>query len=367
MTPTSSMTASPPAPASDPPVESDALLDWDDVRQRLDWTGILIGNGASIAFWDDFRYDSIFERAQLVSLTHSLSGDDKAIFDAFNSTNFEQALAALKTSRVVLAALGRDPTYLKERYDSIQAALFDAIHSVRVPWSTHARFLAKLQAIRDELVTYKWVYSLNYDLVLYWAIMSRNRGRGVADFFWQDDLSFNPGNVVPLDYAAEWTRVVWLHGGIHLRRHIDGTIYKERAAPETAGNLLTQFQTSYTGNTTPLLVSEGTAEDKYRAITRSSYLEFALRRLGLHDGGLIVFGSSLRSEDQHLVRAIKEQPVANLAFSMRPGGDPDAIRSRKAELRAQFPRANLYFFSAATHPLGADSLKVKRGLFGGVS
>jgi hypothetical protein len=196
--------------------------------------------------------------------------------------------------------------------------------------------------------------------------MSRDRGSGIADFFWHTDLSFDPSDVVPLEWASDWTRIVWLHGGIHLRRHIDGTIFKARSTPDT-GNLLDKFKTSYTANATPLLVSEGTAEDKYRAITRSSYLEFALRSLTGHNGGLVVFGSSLRTEDQHLVRAINEQPIGDLAFSLRPAIKSSTIRQRKAELRAQFPSSNLYFFDATTHPLGKPEIKVKRRkLLGGV-
>ena len=209
------------------------------------------------------------------------------------------------------------------------------------------------------------MYSLNYDLILYWAVMSRHRGSGVADFFWNDDRSFDPGNVVPKDFASAWTRIVWLHGGIHLRRRISGTVFKETASPETARNLLDQFKTSYSGDVTPLLVSEGTADDKYRAITRSPYLGFALRSLGRHDGGLVIFGSSLRDEDAHLVRAINEQPIGDLAISIRPSSDTSAIVQRKAELRARFPSANLYFFDSTTHALGAPETKVgKIKLFG---
>jgi Domain of unknown function (DUF4917) len=343
-------------------VENASLLSWPDVREKVDWTGILVGNGASIVFWDQFGYDSIFERAQSASLAHHLDADDESIFDAFSTTNFEQVLAALKTSRVILGVLGHDAAFIKTRYDSIQSALFDAIHSAHIPWGTTSAFEQKLQRIRDELGTYTWVYSLNYDLILYWAVMSRNRGRGFLDFFWHSDLSFDPGDVEPLDWASDWIRIVWLHGGIHLRRHIDGTVFKESA---TQRSLLDKFKTSYSGRKIPLLVSEGTAEDKYRAITRTSYLDFALRSFATHEGGLAVFGSSLRTEDQHLVRAINEQPIANLAFSIRPSNKASTIRQRKAELRAQFPSSNLYFFDASTHPLGADDLRVKRRkLFG---
>lgn len=303
-----------------------------------------------------FNYKSIYERAQDYGLDHPLEGDDVNVFDAFRTKNFEQVLASLKTARIVLSALGYKTSFLKVRYASIQEALFDAIHSVHVPWGVDPDFETKLQAIRRELENYAWIYSLNYDLILYWAITSVDKGAGIADFFWNPEHTFDPGNTVPMDFAADWPKVVWLHGGIHLRRHIDGTVFKETA--DVRGNLLEKFKTpSYV---TPLLVSEGTAEDKYRAITRSSYLDFALRSLSGHSGGLIVFGSSLRDEDKHLVRAINEKPVPDLAVSILPSADAASIISRKASLRQHFPNSNLYFFDATTHPFGSADLAFSR-------
>ena len=324
-----------------------------------EWGGVLIGNGASIAVWDDFAYDSLFERARDPALKVTLSPDDLALFDKFNTKNFEQVLGALKFARSVLEVLGYSTEFIVARYQSIQTALFAAVHSVHVPWGTGSGFEEKLEAIRDYARSNHWVYSINYDLLLYWAMTAKNKGSGFADFFWQPDLSFDPGNVEPLPFATDWTRVVWLHGGIHLRRHFDGTNYKERVSPESAENLLDRFSTTTTSPTTPLLVSEGTAEDKYRAIQRSSYLDFGLRSLAAHNGGLVVFGSSLRAEDAHLVAAINEQPIAELAFSLRAGEAADVVQ-RKAELRNRFPRSNLFFFRADTHPLGASGLKVRR-------
>jgi Domain of unknown function (DUF4917) len=86
-------------------------------------------------------------------------------------------------------------------------------------------------------------------------------------------------------------------GGIHLRRDINGTVFKETADDH---NLLEKFKEP-SASVTPLLVSEGTAEDKYQAIARSPYLSFGLASLSDHSGGLVIFGSSLRDEDKHLI------------------------------------------------------------------
>ncbi len=346
-------------PSADPPVDSPALHGWDRVEARGGWTGLLVGNGASIAFWEDFAYDSLFELARSPDVDHPLSTDDLALFDAFRTSNFEQVLASLKTARSVLQALSCKTDFLKERYESVQRSLFEAVHSAHVPWGVGSRFEEKLRGMRRTLREYEWVFSLNYDLILYWAVTSEDKGRGIVDFFWHSDLSFDPSDTdLPAWVPPDSTRLVWLHGCIHLRRHVDGTVFKARSSDATR-RLLDQFKTSYTGDVIPLLISEGTAEDKYRAIVRSTYLEFGFRSLAEQNGGLVIFGSSLRPEDAHLVRAIKARPDRRLAISVRPHSDASSIIERKAQIRALFPQHELVFFDSETHPLGSTGIRVR--------
>ena len=73
----------------------------------------------------------------------------------------------------------------------------------------------------------------------------------------------------------------------------------------------------------------------------------------------------LRGRDlRHLRRAINEQPISKVAISLRRSDDPAEIVERKAERLQQFPRSDLVFYDAETHPLGAPSIRVKRTRFG---
>ncbi len=344
-----------------PPIDSPELLTWEDARTHGDWTGLLVGNGASIAFWEDFKYDSLYERSLGVLTNYALTAEDVALFDALRTKNFERVLASLKTAGIVGTALSRKTDFLRTRYESVQRALFEAVHSVHVPWGTTLNFDPSLTQIRDELATYRWVYSVNYDLLIYWAIMTQPRARGFVDFFWHGDLTFRPDSTEPPGDRRDDTRILYLHGGIHLRRHVGGSTFKARA---TEQDLLSQFSTSYVGDATPLLVSEGDADDKFRAILRSDYLEFGYRSLAGHEGDIAIFGCSLRSEDSHLRRAVNEQPISKVAISLRRSDDPAEIVERKAERLQQFPRSDLVFYDAETHPLGAPSIRVKRTRFG---
>ena len=106
----------------------------------------------------------------------------------------------------------------------------------------------------------------------------------------------------------------------------------------------------------PLFVSEGTSQDKLSAIYRSDYLSFVFSKLEADDQPLVVFGHSLGDSDRHIARAIGAREGRKIAVSVHSDGN---IREKTAALRAALPRAELFFYDAATHPLGAQDLKVE--------
>jgi Domain of unknown function (DUF4917) len=168
-------------PEATPPLESSELLTWEEARGLGDWKGLLVGNGASIAFWEEFAYDSLFEQARTLIPSYPLTPEDVALFDVLRTQNFERVLASVKTARTVLQALSRETEFLAARYESVQRALFEAVHSVHVPWGTGSDFESKLTRIRDELANYRWIYSVNYDLIIYWAVMTQPQARGFVE------------------------------------------------------------------------------------------------------------------------------------------------------------------------------------------
>lgn len=57
---------------------------------------------------------------------------------------------------------------------------------------------------------------------------------------------------------------------------------------------------------TPLFVSEGSAEEKRLAISRSEYLRFAIGHLRQHRSSLVIYGTSLSPVDEHIAAAIRK-------------------------------------------------------------
>jgi hypothetical protein len=56
------------------------LMDWNDVKNREGWAGILIGNGASIAVWENFRYASIYTKSCSDDIENPLTEVDRHLF-----------------------------------------------------------------------------------------------------------------------------------------------------------------------------------------------------------------------------------------------------------------------------------------------
>lgn len=315
-----------------------------------EWNGILVGNGASRTVWDKFKYQSLYETAQTPNIEHYLTLDDKRIFDQLGTENFEQVLAALATSEIVCEALGLDQTAIVERYSSIQQALFEAVHFVHVPWQPeNVDIYAR---IGEALLPYNYVYSTNYDLIIYWAIMV-DGGRGFKDYFFSYDNEFDLANT---ELWGKSTKVLYLHGGIHLARLPLGGTVKRTAGSYT--NILDSLETPRIDGAIPLFITEGTSGNKLGSIYRSDYLSFAYQQFAQHSGPAVVFGSSLDANDEHLVTAISRWSGDPIAISIHPSMPERQIVEFKANLQRRLPKAELLYFDHTSHPLGSDDLRV---------
>lgn len=328
------------------------LPPWADVEPEHEWAGLLLGNGGSRAIWDGFRYPSLFDKASSGDVAHPLSDHGRALFEAFQTPNFEGVLSRLQDARLVCATLGIPHDAISTRYEEIKTALIEAVHAVHIGW--HQLPDATKVRVRDALLVFDHVYSTNYDLLVYWSMMAGD-GAGFKDYFWTDGTGFDPGNT---EVWAKSTVVTYLHGGLHIYRLTSGRTVKRPAA---GGNLLDAFGTPYQGREIPLFISEGSAEEKLAAIRNSEYLSFAYGQFRSHRGPLVIFGHSLSEQDHHLVWAMQNynmDSVPAIAISMMPD-TPQNIMAAKAIIHQKLPGLNLVFFDARTHPLGNPELAVQ--------
>jgi len=326
------------------------LRPWAEVAEGHSWETLLIGNGLSRHVWEPFGYPKLFDHASTADLTRK----DRALFD--RSPNFERALGDLLTAIRVCSVVGVDTAPLYERYRSIQIALGSAVRNVHVnrdevPGETR-------QAIRDVMAGFEWVFTTNYDLLIYWAIAYPGYFEPFIDNFrWAGRCEFDPARA---PVSADEVPIYFLHGALHLVVTGDAKVFKLRR--KRIDRLLDQFGQPIDGdpNARPLLVTEGSARDKLEVIEGNEYLSHCLDRLRDNELDTVVFGSALGAEDAHITAALSEYPDRAVAVSMLPEGSKAERLARQMDIYGRVAVDELIFFDATTHPLGAAKLRVGR-------
>jgi hypothetical protein len=333
-----------------------SLMDWEKELAHEDWAGILIGNGSSQAVWERFGYHSLYQMARSDDGDRTLCAKDVQLFEAMKTENFERVLSALATTRSILSVLGHDTSEVDERYRSIREALAASVHRSHIPWSAFSEQAKAL--IKSELRRYQYVYSTNYDLLVYWSLMCGGPA-GFKDYFWP--TPFEISSATSFERPGEGcdecvTLVHFLHGGLHLYRNSRGQT--EKRAARGGLNLLELFETCMADGEVPLLVAEGNSADKMAAIRSSDYLGFSYSRLASHKQSLVVFGHSLSPSDDHIAEAIQRANPGRIAVSLLVGEEHDVIGKKASVIERLGGRGDVDFFDAATHPLGKSSLRM---------
>jgi hypothetical protein len=322
-----------------------SLHGWNDIADIESWEVLLLGNGLSVNVWDGFGYDRLLDHAARDHLTDT----DKAMFRAHK--NFERVLGDLSIAIQMNGIAGVETEPLYERYRSIQHALGQAIREVHP--NRHSVPGTTLATIRAVLEQFEWVFTTSYDLLIYWAMGYGGSYRPFKDHFrYAGRCQFDPARC---DVYAQEIPVYYLHGALHLVVGSSGDAWKLRFT--SLQSILDQFGQPIAGDpqARPLLVTEGSADEKRRTIESNDYLVHALDRLEREAYPTVVFGSRLGNEDEHLVEALSENPRP-IAVSMLPHGSKKTRAREQIDLWGRLEAEELYFFDATTHPLGSANL-----------
>lgn len=322
------------------------LVDWRDITTSYKWDTVLLGNGMSINIWEPFGYRKLYDRAKL----SGLSARDRKLFSSI--PNFERVLADLLTAIRVNDAVGLETEPLLERYRNIQRALVQAVREVHIKLSGVPPTTRK--AISDTMKQFEWVFTTSYDLLVYWAMAAAGFEPFMDHFRHRGRCEFDPARA---SVPANKIPVYFLHGALHLVVGGSGTTWKLRQTD--LDSILNQFGKPIKGDAEarPLLVTEGSAEDKLAAIEDNAYLSHALERLRGRALPLVVFGSSLSEHDSHLAEALSENPDRPVAISMLPAPKKDLL-AQQVDISGRLEANPLLFFDATSHPLGNPALTV---------
>jgi hypothetical protein len=196
------------------------------------------------------------------------------------------------------------------------------------------------------------VFTTNYDLLNYWAV--QHQPEAITDLFQGAEPAFDLS-----DTATDKTRLLYLHGGLHLVRNQDGTA---RKLMSTEGTLLGNFAINNTIKTlddVPLFVNEGPSAEKLKTIRSSDYLSYCYEQLLGHGQALCIFGHALAVQDSHIIHALRLAKPQMVAISIYPRSKA-FIQHQKRHYAKVFEGTGveLRFFDSKSHALGGPKLTV---------
>ncbi len=327
---------------------------------------LLLGNGFSIACRADiFHYGSLFAQADFTGYPEA-----KSVFELLGTQDFEVAIHALENAALIL------PNYVPEGAGAIAmmqahaAALKEILiqtiagnHPAVPSEIDDAKFWACRAFLSHFLTTGGQVFTLNYDLLLYWTLMHDDNPFGNQINLARNDGFGNDEDDPDAEYVvwqgevgAHDARVHFLHGALHL--FDSGSELRKYTWVRKGVPLVEQAREAIDHNAYPLFVAEGTSAQKKAKIRHNAYLYQGFKQLTANvktsTHCFFIFGHSLAASDDHILTRIARGKFRKLyvgIYGDPESGDNQRIMNRANELaeqRHEKSPLDVAFYDAAT-------------------
>ncbi len=279
------------------------------ISEELKHRHLLLGNGFSIDWRKHtFHYGSLFEQADF----SSLSKEVQQLFEALRTEDFEVVMMHLRNAAKTIRVYRPGSIRLIDKLEKDAEALKEVL--IRTIASNHPEFPAEISEreyrhCREFLSHFQSgkIYSLNYDLLLYWVLMHFN---GTEESLKSDDGFRTPdagvAEYVSWDIENTNTQNIFhLHGALYL--FDAGAVLKKYTWANTGIRLIEQVREALSENYFPLIVTEGESAEKQRKIMHSSYLSRGQRSISNISGSLFIHGHSLADSDNHIIKLLSKR------------------------------------------------------------
>jgi len=296
---------------------------------------VLLGNGFSMACKSDiFSYDALFDRADFSSLTVGA----RELFELLETTDFEKVIEALKSASKIVETYPPSSKAVAEQMlkdaDALKAVLVSAIaesHPEHLTEISNSRYAN----CREFLSKFERIFTLNYDILTYWAIMQMEikPELKISDGFCTPEYGTSPYVVWEIDNNFG-QNLYYLHGALHL--YDAGSEIQKYTWINTGVKLTEQIRDALDEEKYPIFVAEGTSEEKLTRIKHNAYLTKAFDSFSRIGGSLFVYGHSLAPNDEHVLRLIERGKITKLFVGIY--GDPDAQSNKMIIARAKLMR-----------------------------
>lgn len=327
------------------------IHEWNEIKDKYT-ESIILGNGSSIAIHENFRYTSLHERATELNFINS---DLNTLFERFGTNDFEAIMHKLLQAEAVNDSLLIDSEPVKNAYDACRTALIKVVQNIHPEF--HAINDGELDNIAIFLKNFKKVISLNYDLILYWAMYRGNqpdrndegnvieRGNLFKDCFTESsngDKCFNFDWELleePHGTRKNAILVFYLHGNLSLASFIKNKVYEldvKIASPDDS-HLDAIFKKWKNGNYSPLVVCEGESKRKLASIKSSNYLSAVYYDVFNTLGeSIAIYGFNFNDQDDHIISRLydvhKKHPMKCMAISVCNDGNQEIYMKRVRDI-----------------------------------
>ena len=305
-------------------------------------THIILGNGFSMAYDPDiFGYGSLYEKVQ-----DKMSDQLKSLFG--DSKDFEKVIRELTAGVNTLEKYNGDAELIKKIKEDIlklKNFLVEALTSSH-PSDPSVVGEDKLLSCARFLAKFQTVYTLNYDLLIYWAIIHglKNKIGKYTDGFHADE---NDDEIIWDITQNNKPSINYLHGALHLFDRSQGLT--KITWNRTLTPLREQIEDCLKKDEFPLIVAEGTSQEKHHKIRHFAYLERGIKSLSGIGGCLFIYGHSLDANDNHILGAIKKVKYLFISIFRK---DEKTIKLAYALAdRLKISHENLYFYDAESTPI----------------
>ena len=290
------------------------LLSFEEVLRLTNSPHLLLGNGFSISYESKrFSFTTLLESAVKDNIIN-INSEIYKVFQKLETSDFESVMRAMEDSVRILDVYSADKAVLKKISDdsiNLKEYLVKIITNNHPEKSTSLTIKEKESCI-DFLKKFKKIYTLNYDLLLYWASM-QDQSPEFADGFGNTEDSVLEGYVVYKNSSSYPMNVYYLHGAMHY--FDDGDEIIKKTYVNTDINLIEQVRKSLDSNIYPIFISEGDSEQKKTKIIHSAYLNHCYKSLRAISGDIVIFGASLKDNDKHILDAVLESHVKRIYYA----------------------------------------------------
>ena len=317
-----------------------------DSMEEDETPSILLGNGFSQA-WDAtiFNYENLLDSADFDERETVL----RPLFERMGTYDFELVMKQLIAAENVLEVYGCEQAVLdqvREDKEVLKSALITAISNTHPDLPSNVSD-TQYESVRGFLFQFNEIFTLNYDLLFYWA---RNK------------YNLNPENYSTDDgFRAQqcWEghgtnqEVHFLHGGLHI--YDTPSFIKKHACTDSGVTIIEQVRNNLERGRFPLFVSEPNHEKKKNRIEHNPYLNFCFQSLRSLNGTLFIYGHSMDENDMHIFDQIKASRATKVFVSIFGDENSSANTRSKANALAflQKPGCEVTFYQAESAPIWA--------------